>query len=55
MDQQGDHSQLDFPGLDFFPQIFRGPSHHHAGDENPNDHIQEHVDHPHALSPENAV
>ena len=55
MDQKGENGELYLPGPDLLSQILGCPSHHLAGNEDPDDYVQEHVDHAHALAAEDTV
>src|SRR5208283_4368172 len=50
VDQQGYHSEFDFPCPDFLAQILRCPSDHHAGHKDSDDYVKQHVDHAHAFT-----
>ena len=47
--------QLHLAGADLLAQVLGRPPHHHAGHEDADDHVEQHVDHAHALAAEDAV
>src|ERR1700677_4007400 len=55
MNEQSEQGKLDFARTDLLTKIFRCAADHLAHNEDPDNHVQQHIDHADALAAEDAV